>query len=204
MAVNNNQPGQGKGKKKKETRGRKKKPVLTPKQLKFCNEYLADLNGSASAIRAGYSSKGSNTAASLLLSNINIQNKIQELQAQLQKKLKITPESVIAELAKIGFSNIQDFVNGNNSILELKQLDRDLTASVSSVETDIIEHCSHDGVPGYTKTTTKIKLHDKKGALVDLGRHLGIFEKDNKQRKQEEATPQQLMDIVEQIKSLKK
>ncbi len=34
----------------------------------------------------------------------------------------------------------------------------------------------------YETINTKFKLHDKKAALVDLGRHLGIFEKDNKQK----------------------
>jgi len=151
---------------------------LNPKQQKFCHEYLIDLNATQAAIRAGYSQ---NTAKEIGCENLtkpNIQKYISELQIELQKKVKITPESVIAELAKIGFSNVKSFVNGNNSILELKHLEDDVTAAVSGVETTVKEY------EGNVTTTTKLRFHDKRQALVDIGRHLGIFEKDNTQGKE--------------------
>ena len=80
---------------------------------------------------------------------------------------------VIAELAKVAFHNVQDFVNGGNSILELKHLEREKVASVSAVKTTI----KADG-----DIVSEIKFHDKIAALEKLGRHLGVFEKDNKQK----------------------
>lgn len=155
---------------------------LSAKQLKFCNEYLIDLNACHAAIRAGYSK---NTAKVIGYENLTkpyLVEKIQELQQELQKSCNITPKSVIEELAKIGFSNIQDFVNGGNSILELKHLDRKIVAAVSSVETEVTEIEGNQFKPGKTTTITKIRLHDKRAALVDLGKHLGIFKEDNKQK----------------------
>jgi len=179
---------------KKETR-RKKKELVNPKQLKFCYEYLIDLNQSQAYTRAGYTTKNANVMASQLMANPNIQAKIQELRIELQRKTKITPESVIQELAKIGFSNIKDFVNGNNSILEIKHIDNNIAASLSSIKTTV----NANGV-----VVTQVRLHDKVKALEGLGKHLGIFEKDNRQRQPQNATAQELIDIVERIKALKK
>ncbi len=145
---------------------------LTPKQKKFCNEYLIDLNATQAAIRAGYSD--GNIGRQLITKN-NVSAYLSQRQGKLQEKTEITAERVIAELAKIGFANTQDFVNGNNSILELKHIDRDKTAAVSSVETTISE--SHEIVT----TRTKLRFHDKVQALEKLGRHLGIFKVDNEQ-----------------------
>ena len=42
---------------------------LNPKQQRFVDEYLIDLNGKQAAIRAGYSEKTAEVQASRLLSN---------------------------------------------------------------------------------------------------------------------------------------
>ena len=43
-----------------------KKIKLTPKQARFVEEYLVDLNATQAAIRAGYSSKGATVRGSEL------------------------------------------------------------------------------------------------------------------------------------------
>ena len=49
---------------------------LTPKQQRFVDEYLIDLNATQSAIRAGYSPKTAEQGAAQLLRNIKVQEKI--------------------------------------------------------------------------------------------------------------------------------
>lgn len=167
---------------------------LKPKQQRFCEEYVIDLNATQAAIRAGYSENTAIAQASRLLANVNISAYITELQDKMREKIGITAENVINELAKIGFSNIQDFVNGGNSILELKHLDRDKVAAVSGIETEVTEF------NGVITTKTKLKFHSKVAALNDLGKHLGIFDKDNKQKAPviniEALTPDQLNKIL--------
>lgn len=147
-------------------------PKLTPKQKKFCEEYMKELNGTQAAISAGYSSKTAHVIATENLNKPYIKEYISSLQLKLREATLITAEMVINELAKVGFSNVQDFVNGGNSILELKHLAANKTAAVSGVKTTI----KNDG-----DVVTEIKLYDKVSALEKLGRHLGIFEKDNSQ-----------------------
>ena len=47
--------------------------ILTPKQERFCQEYLIDLCGTQAAIRAGYSKHTAQPQSARLLSNVIIQ-----------------------------------------------------------------------------------------------------------------------------------
>ncbi len=64
--------------------------MLTDKQKRFCEEYIIDLNGAQSAIRAGYAEGSARVEASRLLSNDNIQDYISELQQKKSEELNIT------------------------------------------------------------------------------------------------------------------
>jgi len=67
---------------------------MTPKQLKFIDEYLVDFNATQAYIRAGYKGKGAYASASKLLRN-------PEIKAELERRMaesRITPEQIIARL----------------------------------------------------------------------------------------------------------
>lgn len=74
---------------------------LTPKQERFCLEYLKDLNGKQSAIRAGYSKKTANEQASRLLTNVNVRAFIDSKKAKVEEKTLITVERVVTNLVEI-------------------------------------------------------------------------------------------------------
>ena len=72
--------------------------VLTPKQIRWIDEYLVDFNGSAAAVRAGYSAKCARSIACELLTKPDIQAVLQARQAALAKELQITRQGVITGL----------------------------------------------------------------------------------------------------------
>ena len=82
---------------------------LTPKQQKFVAEYLIDLNATQAAIRAGYSAKTAKEQAARLLTNANIAAELEKRRGKIEKKLEISQEKVIAELAAIALSNGADY-----------------------------------------------------------------------------------------------
>jgi phage terminase small subunit len=152
-------------------------PKLTDKQQRFCEEYLIDLNATQAAIRAGYSEK---TGASIGAENLikpEIQNYISELQQKRCERTKITSDMVLQELGKIGFSNVQDYLEGDLSIKNLATIERKKADAVSSIKKSVTEF------EGGSKTVVEFKLHDKLKALEMIGRHIGFFEKDNEQNK---------------------
>lgn len=63
---------------------------LTDKQKRFCEEYIIDLNGAQSAIRAGYSESTARQIASENLAKLDIQEYISQLQQNKSEELNIT------------------------------------------------------------------------------------------------------------------
>lgn len=74
---------------------------LTPKQEKFVQEYLVDLNATRAAIRAGYSEKTAYSIGNENLSKPEIAAAIEAAQAKLSEKTEITQEWVLGNLKNI-------------------------------------------------------------------------------------------------------
>lgn len=139
--------------------------ALNPKQQRFVAEYLKDLNATQAAIRAGYSAKTAPQIASRLLTNVKVAEAVAAGQKAIAEKAGVTVEKIVAELALLGFSNMEDFASvspDGSPALDCSKLNRSQWAAVNQIKVD------DDG--GVT-----LKLYDKRAALVDLGKHLGMF-----------------------------
>lgn len=77
---------------------------------------------------------------------------------------------VLQELARIGFSNIQDYLHPGNNVRDLTQLPKEKVAAVESIQVEEIEVDE-----SVVKRKTKFKLYSKLSALEKLGQHLGMF-----------------------------
>jgi phage terminase small subunit len=96
--------------------------------------------------------------------------------AKAAAKYEVTAERVIGELARIGFANVSDYVRiGPDGELEadLRGCTRDEMAAVQEVAVEQLQR-ERDGKARKGRRV-KIKLADKRAALVDLGKHLGLF-----------------------------
>lgn len=167
---------------------------MTNKQIQFAHEYLVDFNGTQAAVRSGYSVKTAKEQAARLLSNVNIQQLIKELQTKQQKRVGVTADMVINELAKIAFSDISRVFTVDNAIKDISLIDEKDTAAIAAVEVDETVKIDDAGENFVTGATKKVKLWDKLKALDALGKHFGIFEKDNKQKEGAAVTIFQLPD----------
>lgn len=147
---------------------------LTAKQQCFIEEYLIDLNATQAAIRAGYSPKTAYAKGSEMAKRFAVE--IAEAQANRSKRTQITQDMVLNELAKIGFSNMLDYVSvtaGGDPVPDFSTLTRDQAAAISEVTVD--QYMEGKGDNAVMVKRTKFKLSDKRAALVDMGRHLGMF-----------------------------
>ena len=71
---------------------------MTPKQERFCAEYIVDYNGTQAAIRAGYSEKTAAAHAARLLTNVNILARVRELQHEQVERLAVSADFVVLKL----------------------------------------------------------------------------------------------------------
>ncbi len=176
-----------------------RKDDLTPKQALFCLEYVIDNNGKRAAIAAGYSPHSAHITACKLLNMPKIQKAITKAREMQAKSIVgpqpdgtvvagITRERVLAEFARIAFSDIRKVASWKSHVIGMvtqlneetgeeeqhikvsneitlkdsDELDSDVAASVAEVSR------AKDG-------TLKVKLYDKQGALLALAKHLGLM-----------------------------
>lgn len=85
--------------------------ALTDKQEMFCREYLIDLNATQAAIRAGYSAKTANRAASENMSKPDIQSRITELKAKCNEDVSINAQYVLNRLVEIDQMDVLDILS---------------------------------------------------------------------------------------------
>ena len=74
---------------------------LTPKQQRFCDEYLIDMNGTQAAIRAGYSKKTAGVIADENLKKPYIREYIDERMKEKEEKLVAKQDEVMQYLTAV-------------------------------------------------------------------------------------------------------
>lgn len=150
---------------------------MTPKQTRFVQEYLVDLNGKQAAIRAGYSAKTAKAMGCENLTKPDLQAAIAEGQAVIAEKLEVTAEDVARELALLGFVDMGTYMRlgaGETTVsLDWTNLPEGATRCIQEITQE--EHTGGKGHETGQIRRTKFKLYDKKGSLELLGRHLGMF-----------------------------
>lgn len=145
--------------------------------IKFCDKYFETLNGTKSAIYAGFSEDTAKQQAWQILQREDVQEYLQALRESEAIKHGITKDKWLNELSESGFSNIQDFISEGNTVKDFSQINRSKASAINSVKKTVTE--GDFGV----KEVTEFKLNDKLSALEKIGKHFGWFEKDNSQKK---------------------
>lgn len=138
-------------------------------------------NGTQAAITAGYAASRAKHQACRLMKMQDVKDALRERQDKLARKHELTTESVIAELSKIVHADPRRMFAANGTILPVKEWPDDVAGMVASIEVDeTFDGSGKEKVwTGYTK---KVKLWDKNSAIDKAMKHLGLFERDNKQK----------------------
>lgn len=207
---------------------------LNPKQQRFVDEYLVDLNATQAAIRAGYSVDTAGAIGHENLKKPDIQLAITEARKLQQERTGITADKVLLEIASIAMADARELVEiktgccrccygeGHKYQRTVGEMNRDREAWVEKGKNPAefdeaggigfnplqqphpeCPICGGDGMARtvlkdtrklspqaaalyagakQTKEGIEIKMHSKMDALEKLARHLGLYEKDNKQK----------------------
>lgn len=150
-------------------------PLSNQKEL-FCQYYVASMNATNAAKKAGYKKENARTQGSKLLTNADIKERVTILQKEMAERNKLKADDIINELRKLAFWDIKSFLKTGNSIKDISRLNIDTAKPIIGIKT------KETKMGAVIEITTEIKLADKRAALVDLGRHIGIFDKDNVQK----------------------
>jgi phage terminase small subunit len=95
---------------------------LTPKQKKFCQEYLVDLNATKAAIRAGYSEKTAKSQGQRLLTNVDLQEYLHFLMDERAQRTRANADEILERLDYIAKTAPKD----NDKLRALELIGRHL------------------------------------------------------------------------------
>jgi phage terminase small subunit len=149
---------------------------LTDKEEWLCREFICDY--AENQVRAymhvfkstNYDS--ARTESSKFFAKPNIKRRIAELRVERNKRLEISGDRVLAELAKLSFYDPRVFHDSDGRLKPINELDPDQAAVIAGIKTTCkIIGDEKDGI----SVLTDIKLPDKGANLERLGKHLKLF-----------------------------
>jgi phage terminase small subunit len=143
--------------------------AMTPKQERFVEEYLIDLNATQAAIRAGYSPRSAGAIGAENLEKPQIRARVDAAIAAQSRRTGVTADRVIRELARVALLNPRDVIDLDTARV-LPNASNDDTAAIASVRVKTASGDSGDS------EEHEVKFADKLKALELLGRHLGMFD----------------------------
>lgn len=162
--------------------------ALTPKQEKFCIEYIKTGNKSE-AYRLAYDTENMSdetihVKANELSNNGKVRVRIEELQKDIAERNKIDIDELVQTLANIVRFDIAELYDKNDKLKSIHDIPKEQREAIE--ELTVLEEYQGYGkereLIGFTK---KIKASGKQAAIDKLLKHLGGYEKDNRQKKTE-------------------
>lgn len=148
---------------------------LSPKQLKFVQEYLLDLNATQAAIRAGYSAKTAQEQSSRLLSNVIVSDAIAALKIERAERTKVNADWLLTRLAMEAEADVMDLYDDNGNLKPIKDWPKiwrqGLVAGIETVQEKT--GIDMEGNPVFA-TVYKIKLSDRVKRLELIGKHIDV------------------------------
>lgn len=178
---------------------------LNARQKLLVDEFLR--NGghiTNAALKAGYAPKAASEQGSWNLAKPNVKKYLESRQLKLRDKHDVTLDAVIQEFKKIGFANMADYIEddgqGRPQFKHIEKIGRDGLAVVTELTLDVRREFEGQG-EGREQVATvervRFKLADKVNALVNLGKHLGMFPERDSARRDDEFAEMPKKIIVE-------
>ena len=149
--------------------------TLTPKQQRFCDEYLIDMNATRAALRAGYTQATAMNGQ--LMEMPKIQAYLKERTTEASKKLQVSHETLLGELMKVAFANMGDYFGDDGKIKPMQDIVDDKKSAIWSLKVS----------EGKYGTTLQLRLHNKLAALEKIAKHIKFYEVEQKQPEPQEA-----------------
>lgn len=144
--------------------------MLTPKQQRFVEEYLIDLNATQAAIRAGYSKKTARQIGEENLSKPDIRDAVDKLKRERSGRTLLTADDVLKGIAEIATVDIGQAINEDGTLKPIHEIPEPVRRAISGI--DIQEIKAGEQAVG---TVKRIRFWSKDKAFEMLGRHLELF-----------------------------
>lgn len=167
------------------------------RQARFIEEFIRGGNMGNAALAAGWG-KGNRDHAcqhvsTLLAKDAAFREALAKRQAEVASAMKLETEHVLAQVAACVHSDIRKVFREDGSLKAVHELDDVTAKAISSIKVEtVMRGGSEDRVP---VQVAEVKFWSKVEMVEKAMKHLGLFERDNRQR----ATP--LEELITYVQS---
>ena len=146
---------------------------LTPKQQRFIDEYLIDLNATQAAIRAGYSEKTAHSIGEENLKKPGIAQAVNSALEKRAKKTKIDAEWVINELQSMWNADISDIITSCGHVKPVQEWPPEWKKQLNGFEIAELWDRTED-TPMQVGDLKKLKWINRERIMEMTGKHVGV------------------------------
>jgi len=165
-------------------------PATEYRHREFAKQFIVDFDGGAAVERChGYKVTGHNAtvAAGRLLKEERVQQYIREEMAGRNERVEIEQDKALRAQEQLAFWDVRSYIHVQDEKIVAKRIE-DLTpeqagaiAKVRVIQQDAITKTSIGEPKVIQLMRIEYELDNKHDAIQSLFRHLGLYEKDNKQ-----------------------
>jgi phage terminase small subunit len=145
---------------------------ISPKQRRFVQEYLIDLNAKQAYIRAGYKARdnAAEVNACRLLRNAQVKAAIKEAQDERARQAGVDAHKVVVELAAIAHQRWARMTQDGPVLLRPEEMSPGIDKCLAWMKVKRV----NAGRAGDCEIL-EFRMHSKTEALRDLAKHLGLL-----------------------------
>ena len=137
---------------------RKDEHGLTPRQARFADEFLIDLNATQAAIRAGYSPRSARQHGFRLLTNAAIQQLIQKSIEGRSKRVGIDADRVLKELGDLLDCDLREAWDDTGRLRKPSEMPLTVLRMLRS----------------FDRSTGRVAFESRLRLLELIGKHIGV------------------------------
>lgn len=142
----------------------------------FIENYIATGNAKDSAIAAGYSPKSAAAIGCQLAKRPDVVQAMKARQEVLARKFELQTDDVLRELSAIVHFDPRRLFDEVGGLIRIKDLPEDVAKAIAGIDV-AIKMEGKDVI-----RVMKLRFADKNAAIEKAMKHLGLFERDNKQQ----------------------
>lgn len=142
--------------------------TLSPRQSRFIDEYMKDLNAKRAAIRAGYTENSAKTMGPKLLTYAHVQEELAKRMETRSNRTQVDADYVLRRILEIDLLDVADIMYEDGSLKPVSEWPGPWRRSVNGL--DVVEITKGD----MEKVIKKLKWPDKLRNLELMGRHVNV------------------------------
>lgn len=148
---------------------------LTPKQQRFVDEYLKDLNATRAAVRAGYSARTADRIAHETLRRPAVAKAVERAKAERAERVRVDADWVLRRLVAQADADMADLYDEAGNLRHPKEWPEVWrTGLVAGVESFMVPKGQDgEGKPIYAEVR-KVRLADRTRIVEMIGKHVAV------------------------------